>query len=315
MVVAVGPAGRIAASSAAPSRTISRADAVAASRVSPPTSIISQPAPRGRSGTEAAPFAARTTSTSRASRPSTASGAWASSAGTASAAAAMSGYPSTSSIRAGLIRTSFTVASRMTPRVPSVPTSAFARSRPFSGRRCSSEYPEICRPKVPNSVRISAEMRVDQCVQARNLLRAIGCADASAAAVDDRQRADVVRGAPVGDGVRAAGVVADHPAERRPVLARRVGTEPQTVRPGPRLQGGQHHTGFDERRAAAGVELQHPVQVPGEVDHDAGADRVAGDGRAAAAAGDRRPGRPAELQRGQHVIDVQRLDHHRGHTR
>ncbi|CPU64602.1 Uncharacterised protein [Mycobacteroides abscessus] len=32
-----------------------------------------------------------------------------------------------------------TVASRIVTSVPSVPTSAFARSDPFSGSRCSSE--------------------------------------------------------------------------------------------------------------------------------------------------------------------------------
>ena len=64
---------------------------LASAAESPPTSTISQPPPRGSSGTACAPRARRRMSTIRASSPSTACGRCASSAGTASAACAMDG--------------------------------------------------------------------------------------------------------------------------------------------------------------------------------------------------------------------------------
>ena len=70
--------------------------------------------------------------------PSTARGWWVSRAGTASAAVAMSGYPSTTSTGAAASGTSRSVAPSTVTTVPSVPTSAFARSVPRSGSRCSS---------------------------------------------------------------------------------------------------------------------------------------------------------------------------------
>ena len=174
------------------------------------------------------PGAPRTTSTSLASSPSTARGAWVEHAREPHPRPRpCPGSPSTTSIRAGLIGTSRTVASVTTPSVPSLPTSALVRLRPFSGSRCSREYPDTWRGNLPNSVRMTARCASTKLVQTRNLLPAIGCADPPAGAVDDGQRQHVVGGAAVGDRVRAAGVVADHAADARPVLAGRVRPEPE----------------------------------------------------------------------------------------
>ncbi len=154
------------------------------------------------------------------------------------------------------------------------------------------------------------EMARHQSFQPWQRRQPVGRPELPAGAVDDGERGDVVGGPAVGNGVRPAGVVADHPAERRPVLRRRIGTEAQPVRRGGALQVGQHHPGLHQRGTASGVEVEDPVHPAGEVQHDAGADRVAGDGRAAAAAGQWDPGVPADLERGEHVVDVRRRDDH-----
>ncbi|CPU64601.1 Uncharacterised protein [Mycobacteroides abscessus] len=91
ILVASGPAGRIIVASLPDAATIASAFAIASSGVAPPTSTMSQPAPGGSGGTDASPLARRTTSTSRASRPSTARGLRPRKVGTSSAADGMSG--------------------------------------------------------------------------------------------------------------------------------------------------------------------------------------------------------------------------------
>ena len=92
-------------------------------------------------------------------------GAWARIAGTASAASATSGYPSTTSAWACATGTSLTVAPSIVTTVPSVPASVLARLAPFSGSRCSREYPDTWRRSRPNSVRSMA--RFDETSESR----------------------------------------------------------------------------------------------------------------------------------------------------
>ncbi len=99
---------------------------------------------------------------------------------------------------------------------------------------------------------------------------------------------DVGGGAP-GHGVRTAGVVADHPADGAARVRRRVRADGQPVLGGAGSHGAEHRAGLDGRRTGVRVDLQHLVHVPGEVQHQAGADGVAGDGGAAAARGDPDP--------------------------
>ncbi len=121
---------------------------------SPDISTNSQAAPSGSSGTACGPLRVRTTSTMRESRPSQAVGLKGSTAGTASPAAPMFSNPSTTMVLYGRSATSRTPASSTTASVPSLPTSMRRRSNPRSGSRCSSEYPETCRPNRPSSVRM-----------------------------------------------------------------------------------------------------------------------------------------------------------------
>ena len=64
---------------------------------------------------------------------------------------------------------------------------------------------------------------------------------------------------------------------------------------------------------ASGSTERHPVQVPGKVQHDAGADRVARDRGTAAAAGDRHAEPGGDVQRGGRLLGVPREDHHARH--
>ena len=116
------------------------------------------------------------------------------------------------------------------------------------------------------------------------------------------QRLDVVHGAAVAEGARAAGVVADHPADRAAGVRRRVRAEPQAGRDGQTLQRGVHDSGLHPCGARLPVELEHPVQVPAGVDHDPGTDRVAGDGGAGAPHRERRAVLARDGERGRDLV-------------
>ncbi len=72
---------------------------------------------------------------------------------------------------------------------------------------------------------------------------------------------DVVGRAPVRQRARAAGVVADHPADRAPGVGRRVRAEAQPLRRGRALQHGVHRARIDACRTRFGVDLVHAVEV------------------------------------------------------
>ena len=133
-----------------------------------------------------------------------------------------------------------------------------------------------------------------------------------AAAGDHVQADDVVRRAPVAQGPRAAGVVADHPADRAAVVGARVGPEAQAVRAGGGLQRGLHQARFHHRRPCLGVDGPDPVQVAAGVQHHAGPDGVARDGRAGAAGGQRDAQLAADGERGEHLVDVAGAHHGAG---
>ena len=118
----------------------------------------------------------------------------------------------------------------------------------------------------------------------------------------------IVRGPPVTQRPRAARVITDHPADRAPGVAGRVGPEPEPERGSGALQTRLDHTRLNGRRPGTGIHAEHLVQVPAEVQHNAGPHRVAGDGRAGAAAGNRGTERAARLKRGRHFIGVPRAD-------
>ncbi len=91
------------------------------------------------------------------------------------------------------------------------------------------------------------------------------------------------------DRVDAAGVVADHPAERAVVVRRRIGPEGEIVllRSCPR-RSIEHDTRLDARSLRHGVDLEDPVQVLREVDDHRDVAALAGEAGAAAAREHRR---------------------------
>ena len=125
---------------------------------------------------------------------------------------------------------------------------------------------------------------------------------------EQAQPVDVVRGPPEGHGVGAAGVVADHAAEGRPVLRGGVGPEAQPEGGRGLLQVGHDHARLDAGGAGVGVDAEDGVHVAGEIEDDPRADGVARAGRAAAAAGDRYAEFAGDGQGGGDVLRIDRAD-------
>ena len=123
----------------------------------------------------------------------------------------------------------------------------------------------------------------------------------------------VVRGAAVPQRARAAGVVADRAADARPRMRGGVRAEAQPVRCRGRGDVVQDRAGLDDRGPRLGIDRQDPVQVLGEIEHDAGSDGVSGDGGPGPPAGDRHAGPPGDVQRGGRLVDVPGEDHHARH--
>ncbi len=137
-------------------------------------------------------------------------------------------------------------------------------------------------------------------------------ADGQLGAVREQQLQllDVVGGAPPGERVRAAGIVADHAADGAAAVRGRVRAEAQPVRPGGALEVVQDGAGADARGAGRRVDLQHLAEVAAEVQHHrARADRLPADAGPGAARHDRHPVPAAERQRGADVVRVGGLDH------
>ena len=132
-----------------------------------------------------------------------------------------------------------------------------------------------------------------------------------AGAERDGEPGNVVGGATVAQGARAAGVVADHAADGAPGVGRRVGPEPQAQRADRPLQGGVDHARLDHRPPRLGVDRADPGEVSGTVDHDAGSDRVAGDGGAGAPGGDGDASAAPDVEDGQQLVGMARPDHDR----
>ena len=90
------------------------------------------------------------------------------------------------------------------------------------------------------------------------------------------ERDNVVHGAAVTQSARAACVVADHLPNRAPAVRGRIGAEPKTARRRGALQVVQNDTGLHDSCRRRGIDIVNSVQVTGEIQHDAGAHRIAG---------------------------------------
>lgn len=153
------------------------------------------------------------------------------------------------------------------------------------------------------------QVRVHECAQAYRCAFPAPPEPVGAALVGGGGQPDDVvgRGAP-GDRVRAAGVVADHSAERAAAVRGRVGTEGQAVRARRRPQVVEDHAGLDHGGPGPGVQRDDRAHVPGEVEDDAGAGGLSRDGRTSAARHHGHSVGAAHVQYGGHVVGVARGD-------
>src|SRR5215213_8441177 len=103
--------------------------------------------------------------------------------------------------------------------------------------------------------------------------------------------------------MRAAGVVADHAAERAARVGRRIGAEGEAVGLGRLAQAVAHHAGLDAREARRRVERDDAVEVLRAVDDHGNVHRLAVERGAAAARQDGRAVLAAHRDRG---LDVGR---------
>ncbi len=138
-----------------------------------------------------------------------------------------------------------------------------------------------------------------------------GGADGQPRAVGEQhvQRTHVVHGFAPGHRVRAAGVVADHAAEGAAAVRGGVGAEREAVRFRGGLQCVEHDARFHCGQFARGVDLEDPVEVPGEVQDQPGAAGVARDAGSRAPPGDRHAVFAGHGERGGHVVGVPRMHH------
>ena len=115
---------------------------------------------------------------------------------------------------------------------------------------------------------------------------------------------DVVDHLAVGERAGAAGVVAGHAAEGAAAGGGGLHREEQAVRAQPGVEALEHHARPDLGGQGVGVERDEAVEVPAEVEDEAGADRLAVL-RGAAAAGDHRNVvLGGDRERRRHVVGV-----------
>ena len=165
----------------------------------------------------------------------------------------------------------------------------------------------------------SRDTRAPRCC--RRLARARACA--AIERPEMRERAvrqhhalleHVIDGLAVEHRAGAARVVGHHAADGGAARRRHVGREAQVVRAQRRVQLVEHHAGLDARPSLVGIDLEDAIQVLRGVEHEAGADRLAGLRRAAASRRDRHAVPRGDLDGAHHRLgrsrddDAERLD-------
>ena len=175
---------------------------------------------------------------------------------------------------------------------------------PVLGKQVLEGVARDLAPEAPELGAHRAEVLVDQGIhevvspacRARRHHRAIG--------EQDGEPLDVVDRAAVGERSRAAGVVADHPADRAARVGRGIGAEAEPSGDRLLLQHRVHDAGLDARGPRFGVEGEHPAEVATGVHDDAAPDGVAGDRGAGAAHRQRGAGLPRDRHRGDELVGV-----------
>ena len=124
----------------------------------------------------------------------------------------------------------------------------------------------------------------------------------------DTERVDVVDGFPAHQRVHAAGVVADHAAERAPAVRRRIGSERQVVPLRRIAQSIEYDAGLHARDERLRIQMDQPVHVLRKIEDDRHVAELAGQARASAARQDRRAQFATGGQRGFHVCVIERND-------
>ena len=197
--------------------------------------------------------------------------------------------------------------------VPSVPTRALARSRAVLGQ-------QVLQGVAGHLPAEAAELGAQQRRGARRRARAgpaRGRSSSPAPAVNRRpvpsttsSATHVVGGAAVGDRVRAAGVVADHPAERAAGLGGRVGPEAQPVRARPRAAGSDRTTPGSTRAVrASGSTSRIRCEVPEKSRTTPVPTALPATEVPPPRAVIGTPASRATVERGEHVVDVRGNDH------
>ena len=120
---------------------------------------------------------------------------------------------------------------------------------------------------------------------------------------------DVIDRLAVDDRARAARVVGHHPADRGAAGGGEIRCESQSERSQVGVEIVEHDAGLDARPAFVGVDLEDAIQVLRRVEHQAGADRLAGLRRAAAARRDRRAVLRRQFHHARHVLGRAWHDH------
>ena len=120
----------------------------------------------------------------------------------------------------------------------------------------------------------------------------------------DRQVVHVVDGLAGEQRVRAARVVADHPAEAAAAVCRRVRAECQLVALCSCSKRIQDHAGLDAGNTLLDIHLENAIHVLREVEHDCDVAALTGQARAGAAGEYRRLERSAHGDRGADVVFV-----------
>ena len=109
--------------------------------------------------------------------------------------------------------------------------------------------------------------------------------------------------------MNAAGIVADHPAQRAVIVGRGVGSEPESVGRQLLLQLVENAPGLDACPARAGIDLEHTIHPAAQIEHHRDVAALTGEAGAASAREHRRAVRACDPDRRHHVFDVPRQHH------